>query len=1449
MEVDQENIESLESLTNFEQEKGIENASSSEDEGIFLSHNPNNVSCNSDAESHSKEEFNKEVKSVTQKPEPEFTSEVTQKPKQEFTSEVTQKPLDVTIDASEPQVMVSDDSSDDDDVSRRLSVGRRKVIVDSDDEDCNVPQLPFVNEPSLMIAEDDDDCDAVANSDKRKRIIKKVNSDSEDESTDLFLRRDSPVQQLPGASQPLYKFNSDLFDAELSDEDQPTKNLEDCLSSAKPHGDDRDSDSIKKNKKQVKHRPPSFKEKQKEVIEIHSETQRMVRESHVSLPYHKPKQRTLSEFLNRRKKTLLPKTNKRSSLKMSMRDMATLRLLEEKKKEVEEFYKSDSDQEDPYDMDWTPDNKAQSQETSSSEVLDVGGDTQADMTDNKSILYPGDELPDLSQVTDSTPDMEMSEVSTLGAQETHKESELLPTQVSEELTISGEGPLVESCDNNDESGILGDVPSLYENLARESENDTSAPAESNANLVDGGTLNKKSPSEEDETCVVNAEVKEFGGGEFLPLSAEDSAQISTDVMTDENTKTDTPKLNLLASRLPDLDLSKIIKETPKLSLGGDDDFIDLEETTPKNTSGVNELMDRFVKHSNTKRKPSEKKQVNLSVVSKEKNAEGEEKLVASNVIVTVDAEEDDQPTDTVPGARFVLLKTALQAKIREQRERERIRRVKEKQFLETEQVIQDDNDLPDEEAELTDQSETEYETESEPEENDIIIKDRKHKKCKYVDDEAEEEEDEDMIDADEGDNSEDENDNRSEVEQSDSNDTIEMPNIEKNIVLSSDEEEEDNEKLRLHWEESQDVHTHAEATSDITSITHSNTEDLFASHTSKKVCSVDKDTSTISVDSSFELFGSVIPGHQPGGGTRHGTGGHCNESDGDCAFLTPFVKTKSSSCSRTPREHDLSLPVEDSQDLFNTTPANAPTSISPNGLSLHLTPIEDSQYPLQESHKKTDPVSMLRLDFSDIGGSQERDDLIGLCSGQFTGKTRSSPMKDLCEDNIDPTQDINELMGLCSGQFASYREEKRSQITKDKGAFSDLVPCQNNPDEHQNAEEELLELCTAKFTTQITQEESSSALDGTDKPESGLAKGLDEDEDTGPAQMIVFSSDEEGMANRQVIVKKRKKRKRIVEFSDDEDAQDAIVFDDEENEIPRTTFSGFKDRQKGGIRADFLENEAELSGSDANSDDEDEDDADSMEEEEGDHEHYDENELRNQVGRAHMKTLLDSDKQQIRLLQEMYLEDGELHGEGRQRQFRWKNVDNDSDDNEKKLQSDDEEGGDEEMEDAEWRKQRFEREKFLNEQRAKAEHNEAEVFKVGLRPNVRSSSLLTETSTKREPLKTVNPIPVPTTALKSQPTAKNPFCMPSKRGSFLSRDKTTLARIAEFTKDKGTVVGGAKQGGNFVFQHLSAEEVQKMESTKLKRTQSLPTTKRTKLDRSLSMDASNKKSSSIFRYF
>lgn len=59
--------------------------------------------------------------------------------------------------------------------------------------------------------------------------------------------------------------------------------------------------------------------KEEAMKQIHSETQRLIRETEISLPYHKPKQRTLQEFLNRKKViTALPKApTMAAKLKMS----------------------------------------------------------------------------------------------------------------------------------------------------------------------------------------------------------------------------------------------------------------------------------------------------------------------------------------------------------------------------------------------------------------------------------------------------------------------------------------------------------------------------------------------------------------------------------------------------------------------------------------------------------------------------------------------------------------------------------------------------------------------------------------------------------------------------------------------------------------------------------------------------------------------------------------------------------------------------------------------------------------------------------------------------------------------------------------------------------------------------------------------------------------------------
>ena len=45
-----------------------------------------------------------------------------------------------------------------------------------------------------------------------------------------------------------------------------------------------------------------------------------------------------------------------------------------------------------------------------------------------------------------------------------------------------------------------------------------------------------------------------------------------------------------------------------------------------------------------------------------------------------------------------------------------------------------------------------------------------------------------------------------------------------------------------------------------------------------------------------------------------------------------------------------------------------------------------------------------------------------------------------------------------------------------------------------------------------------------------------------------------------------------------------------------------------------------------------------------------------QVERIHQKKALDEDIREMKLFQERFLEDGDLHGKGRERKFRWSNA-------------------------------------------------------------------------------------------------------------------------------------------------------------------------------------------------
>ncbi|CAH8504312.1 unnamed protein product [Schistosoma curassoni] len=141
---------------------------------------------------------------------------------------------------------------------------------------------------------------------------------------------------------------------------------------------------------------------------------------------------------------------------------------------------------------------------------------------------------------------------------------------------------------------------------------------------------------------------------------------------------------------------------------------------------------------------------------------------------------------------------------------------------------------------------------------------------------------------------------------------------------------------------------------------------------------------------------------------------------------------------------------------------------------------------------------------------------------------------------------------------------------------------------------------------------------------------------------------------------------------DEEEEKDNYL--DDEEEVQRLTIQSNETKKKKKFRInDFVDEEAELSGDENERayfmDDEDElDPNDDANEEFADLIDEDDSDipsagrLRRQIERVHHRLQTDQDLREIRYLKELYFEDGDLHAENgrvRQRRFRWRGLDND----------------------------------------------------------------------------------------------------------------------------------------------------------------------------------------------
>ncbi|XP_069478701.1 claspin [Ambystoma mexicanum] len=571
---------------------------------------------------------------------------------------------------------------------------------------------------------------------------------------------------------------------------------------------------------------------------------------------------------------------------------------------------------------------------------------------------------------------------------------------------------------------------------------------------------------------------------------------------------------------------------------------------------------------------------------------------------------------------------------------------------------------------------------------------------------------------------------------------------------------------------------------------------------------------------SFELISSMIPSYQPynrqsarGGSVSSATGGFRSPSPG--LFKASFISSASKSSGKT---SEPSLPVEDSMDLYNASPEPKHTYLGVEGSQFQFSLEDDTQSQLLDADG-----------FLNVGHNRN--------------KFHSSKQRLIVDSMDENAMDANmgELLDLCSGQFKCTQVESTlNPYNKDK---KDM--------------DELLNLCSGKFVSQdsSTQASSSSKLLNAIEPDDPLAEAVALCSGSFPTDRDEEDGEEDEFEDFKLLPDGKGLDSEEEECSESDNGSntegDGRVLQSEDEEELLLKRQGKKRKLK---MQDFLEDEAELSGSDEGSGDEFEGEDDEYEEDVLDEDLPSDEELHDQINKIHRKVLMDDDKRQLRLYQEQYLADGDLHsdGPGRQRKFRWKNLDDAS--------QMDMFRGDSENEDHEWhhedvdeteakyRKERFERQQWLRQQEESGKVNE-EVEDIG--EDSQFMKLAKKVTAKTLQRKATITSPEPEKAQPSHPfEAFKSSIVPRmmKNGSLLNKPKEVLQKL---TAMSDLNLNAPRNTRNFVFQALSPgkkdDQVKTLVKSQVRKNisaVSAPSPKRARLEK----PSTSKNSRSIFPF-
>uniref|UniRef100_A0A8C9NR09 Claspin n=1 Tax=Serinus canaria TaxID=9135 RepID=A0A8C9NR09_SERCA len=847
------------------------------------------------------------------------------------------------------------------------------------------------------------------------------------------------------------------------------------------------------------------------------------------------------------------------------------------------------------------------------------------------------------------------------------------------------------------------------------------------------TVTDDNTKEQQLSICLSTDCDEQKESEIPPASGDalmERGETAPDVQGETNTQQVRPGLVAQPEKVRKSKLDKLRELGIDLSIqpricSDNESFINLDEAD--SNKELEALKARFLKHTLQTSKSKGERAINMNIIRKEATSDGTEELRADVVPAVLAAESLEETIHKKPGEKLQALKAKLQEAMKLRRTEERQKR--HALFrLDNEEMLEEEEE-EEEEEEMTDESEEEEEEEGDHENSEFLL------------DEAEEDnEDTEEKHTEDGDK---ETDNEStdgeKLEKSEHGDSVlKHPSTESTLMLFKDSSSKMGYSLpdeKLEMEETVDKGP-----------TKLEDDDSFS------LPALPKENSH---NSSFEFIGSMIPSYQPcnkqasrGGSFFPAAGGFRSPSPG--FFKTSFISSASKSSGKT---SEPSLPIEDSQDLYNASPE--PKSLFPGA-----------------------GESRFQFSLEDDTQSQLLDADGFLNVGQHRNKYQSSkhqlPLASMDENAMDANMD--ELLDLCSGQFSSQAEH---------------VP--NTSSTKKQNMEELLNLCSGKFVSQSSPTWASSVSSKAEKDsdiEDPMAEALELCSGSFPTDRSALLS-----SNLQKLI--------LDEKGEDSAAEEAEVSDDEEELLRHRP--GSKKKLK---LQDFMEEEAELSGSDVGSEDEyDGEDLNEYEEEMIDEELPNDAELGNQIQKFHMSAMLDDDKRQLRLYQERYLLDGDLHsdGPGRTRRFRWKNIDfasqmdlfqRDSDNEEENEEFDETEG--------KWRKERFEREQWLREQKEKNKEQEEEEEEIG---GGSEFMKLAKKVTAKSLQKKASPAVV---AQGSALLPRNPFeaFRPAsdsqiKNGSLLNRPKAVLQKLAAMSDLNPNAPRNSR---NFVFHTLSPEK-------------------------------------------